>query len=124
MNKPDHYSPVMPYIIVDGAEEFIAFIKDVFSAEELLIVPHDDGTVMHAEFGIGGGTIMFTQSTDKYGPFPCGIFLLRDNVDATYARGLELGAVSMQEPNDADYGRAAGFQDRWGNVWWLNNPGD
>jgi uncharacterized glyoxalase superfamily protein PhnB len=122
MAKPDHYLPVMPYIIVDGAEEFITFIEAVFDAKEYLKVAHPDGTLMHAEFGIGEGTIMFTQSRDVYPPFPCGMFVVREDVDETYARGLANGAESMQEPNDAEYGRAAGFQDKWGNVWWLNNP--
>jgi len=123
MAKPDHYLPIMPYIIVDGAEGFIEFIEAALGAKELLIVPHPDGSLMHAEFAIGEGTIMFTECTDKYGAFPCGMFMLVDDVDATYARGIENGADSMQEPSDQEYGRAAGFKDKWGNVWWLNNPG-
>jgi uncharacterized glyoxalase superfamily protein PhnB len=122
MAKPDYYTQIMPYIIVDGADEFIAFIEAVFDARERLMVPHEDGSLMHAEFSIGDGTIMFTQCTGKYGAFPCGMFLVSDTVDETYARGLANGAESMQEPNDAPYGRAAGFKDKWGNVWWLNDP--
>lgn len=123
MARPDHYTQIMPYIIVEGAEGFIEFIKTVFDAKERLIVPHTDGTIMHAEFSIGEGTIMFTQCTDKYPSFPCGMFILQDDVDGTYAKGLANGAESMQEPSDQEYGRAAGFKDRWDNVWWLNNPG-
>jgi len=123
MTKPDYYTQIMPYIIIDGADGFIPFIKAVFNANERLIVPHTDGTIMHAEFSIGEGTIMFTQSTEKYSAFPCGMFILVDDVDETYARALANGAESMQEPGDMEYGRAAGFKDMWGNVWWLNNPG-
>ena len=123
MAKPDYYTQIMPYIIIDEADGFVPFIKAVFDAKERLIVPHTDGTIMHAEFSIGEGTIMFTQSTEKYAAFPCGMFILVDDVDETYARGLANGAESMQEPGDMEYGRAAGFKDKWGNVWWLNNPG-
>jgi PhnB protein len=69
MPRPDHYLPIMPYIIVEGAAGFIEFIEAALGAKELLIVPHTDGSIMHAEFGIGEGTIMFTECTGKYAPF-------------------------------------------------------
>ena len=59
MNVPAHYSPVMPYIVLpDDADGFIAFITDVFGAEEKLRVNMDDGSVMHAEYSINGGSIV------------------------------------------------------------------
>ena len=33
--KPDGYSTVSPYLIVDGAEDTIAFLEAVFNATEL-----------------------------------------------------------------------------------------
>lgn len=51
------------------------------------------------------------------------MFIVTDKVDELYESGLANGAVSVQEPGERGYGRAAGFQDEWGNHWWLNNPG-
>ena len=34
MSIPAHYSPVMPYIVVNDAEGFIRFITDVFGAKD------------------------------------------------------------------------------------------
>ncbi len=120
---PAHYSPVMPYIVLpDDAEGFIEFIKEVFGAEEKLRVNMDDGSLMHAEYSINGGTIMFGQSGGEWKPFPCGMFVVVDDVDALYAKGIANGAVGNQEPGDRGYGRAAGFIDKWGNQWWLNSP--
>ena len=55
---PGHYSPVMPYIVLpDDAEGFTKFIEDVFGAEKKLRADTDDGSLMHAEYSISGGTI-------------------------------------------------------------------
>ena len=119
---PAHYSPVMPYLILSDAEAFIDFIKTVFDAEELFRVNTDDGSVMHCEYSINGGTIMFGQSGGEWKPFPCGMFVVVNDVDGLYAKGLANGATGIQEPGERGYGRAAGFLDKWGNQWWLNDP--
>ncbi len=121
--SPKHYSPVMPYIVLpDDAEGFIEFITTVFGAEEKLRVNTDDGSLMHAEYTINGGTIMFGQAGREWKPFPCGMFVVVDDVDGLYEKGLANGAKGNQEPGDRGYGRAAGFIDKWGNQWWLNEP--
>lgn len=123
MNTPKHYSPVMPYIVASDAEGLIKFITDVFDAKEELRVNMEDGSVMHCEYSINGGTIMFGQAGGEWQPFPCGMFLVVNDVDGLYKKGLENGATGVQEPGDRGYGRAAGFTDPWGNQWWLNDPG-
>ncbi|MGQ0540451.1 MAG: VOC family protein [Blastocatellia bacterium] len=120
---PKHYSPVMPYVVLPGdADGFIKFIRDVFGAEEKLRVNTDDGSVMHAEYSINGGTIMFGQAGGEWKPFPCAMFVVVKDVDGLYAKGLANGAAGNQEPAERGYGRAAGFIDKWGNQWWLNDP--
>lgn len=119
---PEHYSPVMPYLVVSDAEAFIRFIRAVFNAEEKLRVNMDDGSVMHCEYSINGGTIMFGQAGGEWAPSPCGMFVVVDDVDSLYEKGLANGAKSIQEPGDRGYGRAAGMIDEWGNQWWLNTP--
>ena len=123
MKMPDHYSPVMPYIIVSDADGFIDFITKVFDAREELRVNTEDGSVMHCEYSINGGTIMFGQAGGEWKPFPCGMFVVVDDVDGLYEKGLANGATAIQEPAERGYGRAAGFSDKWGNQWWLNDPG-
>ena len=121
---PEHYSAVMPYIVLPtDAEGFIKFITDVFGAEEKLRVNMDDGSIVHAEYGINGGTIMFGQAGGEWKPFPCAMFLVVKDVDGLYENGLTHGATGNQEPAERGYGRAAGFVDKWGNQWWLNDPG-
>jgi len=113
----------MPYIVVGDGEKFIDFITAVFDAEEILRVDQDDGSVRHCEYSINEGTIMFGQAGDEWPAFPCGIFVVVDDVDTLHAKAMANGATSIQEPGDKGYGQASGFSDPFGNQWWLNNPG-
>lgn len=112
----------MPYLILSDAEAFIGFIKTVFDAKEMLRVNTDDGSVMHAEYDVNGGTIMFGQSGGEWAAFTCGMFVVVKDVDGLYEKAIVSGATSIQEPAERGYGRAAGFLDPFGNQWWLNNP--
>jgi len=122
MSIPKHYSPVMPYLVLRDASSFVEFITAVFSATEILRVNKDDGSLMHAEYDVMGGTVMFGQCGEEWPAFPCGMFVVVKDVDGIYAKGLANGAKSNQEPGDRGYGRAAGFIDPNGNQWWLNDP--
>lgn len=122
MSVPAHYSPVMPYLVVSDADGFIKFITEVFGAKEILRVNNDDGEVMHCEYDVNGGTIMFGQAGGEWPVFNCGMFLPVKDVDGLYRKGIEFGASGNQEPGDRGYGRAAGFIDPYGNQWWLNDP--
>ena len=119
---PEHYSPIMPYLVVKDADNFVDFIRTVFNAEEKLRVNTPDGSVMHAEYIVNGGTIMLAEAGDNWPPFPAPMYLATDKVDEVYKRGVENGATGNLEPQDKEYGRAAGFIDKWGNQWWLNDP--
>ena len=124
MKVPSYYQPIMPYVVVKGADEFIAFLKAVFDAEERLMVRHPDGQITHAEYSVNGGTILIADATDKWPTFPAPMYLPTESVDELYEKGIAAGAMGNMEPCDAPYGRAAGFIDKWGNQWWLNAPDD
>jgi PhnB protein len=119
---PEHYSSVMPYMVVRDGEALIKFLTAVFDAKEILRVDHEDGRLMHAEYDINGGTVMFGQAGGEWPAFPCGMFVLVNDVDGVYAKALANGAEGNQEPGDRGYGRTAGFIDSNGNQWWLNDP--
>jgi uncharacterized glyoxalase superfamily protein PhnB len=122
MEAPAHYLPIMPYIIVPKAYDFISFIKAVFNAEEMFLLPREEGIIMHAEYKIGKGCIMFCDATDDYLAFPCSMFLFIDNVEDLYQKGLANGATSLQDIAEREYGKSAGFKDAFGNAWWLTEP--
>jgi PhnB protein len=123
MTIPDYYQPIMPYLVLKDADGFIEFVKAVFGAEERMAFRNEDGSIMHAEIALNGGTIMLGEAGEAWPAFPAPMYLPIAAVDELYKLGLENGAEGNMEPQDKEYGRAAGFKDKWGNQWWLNSPG-
>ncbi|UKT63674.1 VOC family protein [Pedobacter mucosus] len=124
MKAPDHYQPIMPYLVVENAAKFVDFVKEVFDADVKLIVPRADGSIMHAEVTIDKGTIMFADASLDYSPFPAGMFILSPRAISFYEKAIANGAESIQAPAEQEYGYSAGFKDVWGNTWWVTVPGD
>ncbi len=117
---PEGVNHVMPYLIINNALGFIAFVKDVFDAEER--TPRhmrDENTVMHAEVKIGDSVIMLADATPEYPTMPAGMFIYVPDADAAYNRALAAGGVSALEMCDQPYGRTGGVKDPFGNTWWI-----
>ena len=122
MATPDYYLPIMPYLIIDKVQEFIDFMKAVFNAEERMMVPREGGGLKHGELVIGKAVILFTDATGHFSHFPAGMYLQVENIDAIFDLAMENGAICLQGLADREYGRSAGFQDKFGNQWWLTKP--
>ena len=116
---PENYQTVMPYLILNGAEKFIDFMKTVFDAEETYKTMRDEKTVMHAEIMIGDSTIMFADTTDVYGVSNAALFIYVEDADTTYKKAIETGAQVVTEIADQGYGRSGGVKDPFGNTWWI-----
>lgn len=123
MKIPEQYNQLMPYLILKGTDEFKKFMGKVFDAKEQLIVPGEDGTVMHGELRIGNAVIMFAETGGQFPTMNAGMYIHVDDADTTYKKALAAGAVTVegQEPSDKDYGRACGVKDPFGNVWWITS---
>jgi len=65
--KPDDYSTVSPYLIVDGASETIDFRKQVFGAVELRRFPGNGNKLTHAEVWIDDTVLLLTLTIQ--GPY-------------------------------------------------------
>ena len=119
---PDGYHTVTPYLLVQGADKLIDFVKKAFDAKETDRYSMPDGTVGHAEIRLGDSVIMLSEAMDgEYKPTTAGMHLYVENCDATYQRALKAGATSTMQPADQFYGdRSAGVKDQCGNQWWIS----
>jgi PhnB protein len=118
--KPNNYSTVSPYLIVDGATATIDFLKRVFGAIELRRFPDEAGNLMHAEVRIEDTIIMLADPAPDWPPVPSYVHIYVNDVDATYRRALEAGAVSVQEPvKKQDEDKRGGVKDSGGTTWWI-----
>lgn len=119
-HKPDGYTSVSPYLIVDGAERTIDFLVRVFGAVELRRFPDDRGRLIHAEVRIDDTVLMLADSAEGWPPVPAHVHIYVHDVDAVYQRALAAGATSAQEPvkkDDAD--KRGGVKDAGGTTWWI-----
>jgi PhnB protein len=122
MELPKNHQTVMPYLMLEGAEQFIVFTQQVFNAAVVHLTERtEESAVMHAEIKIGDSTIMFSGATAQWTPQTAHLFIYVDNADETYKLALQNGAVNVMEPADRDYGRACGVQDPFSNTWWITS---
>ncbi len=111
---------ITPYLIVQGADQFIDFLKRALQAEEAGVYRSPEGTVVHAKIQIGDSMLELSEAHGIYQPMPANLHLYVEDTDAWYARAVTAGAESIQAPTDRPYGdRSAGVKDEFGNQWWF-----
>lgn len=118
--KPNGYSSVSPYLIVDEASATIDFLVKVFDAVELRRFADNAGRLMHAEVRIDDSVVMLGDSSDGWPAVPACVHVYVRDVDATYKRALAAGATSLQEPTrKQDEDKRGGVKDARGTMWFM-----
>ncbi len=118
--KPEGYTSVAPYLLVDGAAQTIAFLVRVFDAVELRRHQDDTGRVRHAEVRLGDTVLMLADAAEGWPSVAAHVHVYVPDVDTVYQRALAAGAASVQEPvkkDDAD--KRGGVKDAGGTTWWI-----
>lgn len=120
-HKPANYSTVSPYLIVDGANATIDFLKQVFDAIELRRIPDESGRLRHAEVRIDDTVIMLADPVlPDWPPIASNVHIYVKDVDATYQKALVAGAASVQKPvKKDDEDKRGGVKDAGGTTWWI-----
>ena len=118
--KPQNYNTVSPYLIVDGAQATIDFLKAAFEAVELRKFADPSGKLMHAEVRIDDTVIMLADGGEGWPALPAHVHVYVRNVDESYQRALQAGATSVQEPvKKEDEDKRGGIKDAGGTTWWI-----
>ena len=119
---PDGYTAITPYLVVEGASDFIDFLVSAFGAVERFRIPMPQGGIGHAEVEIGGAALMLSDALPpEWPPTNTLIHLYVEDCDAVYAQALAAGAASVAEPADQFYGdRLARVTDPKGNHWSIS----
>ena len=120
--KPDGYTDLSPYLIVEDAQTVLDFAAAAFGAPPKRVVRRDDGSIMHAEALIGDSILMIGESYN--GP-PAHLHLYMSDPDAAMAKALDAGGTLVQEMAEAGDGdRRGGVQSADGTTWWLSKQID
>ena len=123
-----------PYIVVSDARRAMDWYIEVLGAHrrgEPYV--NADGTIGHAEVGIGDAVLMFSEASDLWPDVPVRapdspatfshtLHLEVDDVDGTTERARRSGASVEREPVDQPYGRGSVIVDPFGHRWMLLRP--
>ncbi|HSI85007.1 MAG: VOC family protein [Candidatus Methylacidiphilales bacterium] len=114
------YPAVTPYLIVEGASGLLDFIKNVFGAEEIIVMRMPDGGIAHASVTLNGAVIELSDANPNWPAIPASLHVYVPDTDATFKKALDAGATILMEPTDQFYGERSGsVKDSWGNQWHI-----
>jgi Uncharacterized protein conserved in bacteria len=119
---------IVPYLMIRGASDAIAFYLEAFGAEERYRLPMPDGNIGHAEIVINGATVYLADAPDdmpgdggspqRFGGTTVMLHQYVEDVDAAVASAVAAGATVLRAPEDQFYGdRAALVADPFGHQW-------
>jgi uncharacterized glyoxalase superfamily protein PhnB len=118
--KPDGYTSVAPYLIINDADGTIAFLERTLDAKVLRRMPSQDGKVMHAEVRIDDTVVMLADAAPDWPEVSAHVHVYVPDVDASYQRALDAGATSVQAPAKRDdEDKRGGVKDASGTTWWI-----
>ncbi|MGH8707738.1 MAG: VOC family protein [Burkholderiales bacterium] len=123
---PKSYNAITPYLAIRGAAQAIDFYKQAFGAKEVMRMPGPGGKLGHAELKFGDAKIMLADEHEPMnflgpqarGGSPVHMHLYVNDVDATVAKAVQLGAKVVREVQDMFYGDRSGtLEDPFGHFW-------
>jgi PhnB protein len=118
---PEGYSTYTPYYVVEGASEFIDFLKKAFGANETLRMPAPGNRIGHAEVRIGDSMVMIADHNPEHGSKQMNGVLYVSDVDSVFKKAVAAGAKASREPENMFYGdRIGAVTDKWGNTWSIS----
>lgn len=108
----------------------IEWLCSAFGFEKHLVVPGENGAIVHAQLTFGNAMIMLGSEFDnEYGKFvkspkdldginTQAAYIIVEEIDEHYRRAIDTGAEIILDIKDEDYGgRGYSCQDPEGNVW-------
>jgi uncharacterized glyoxalase superfamily protein PhnB len=121
---------VIPTMRYNDAAAAIAWLCEAFGLEKHLVVPSEDGTIVHAQLVFGNGMVMLASARaselDSLQKPPSALgdavsqspYIIVADADKHYAQAVAAGAEIVIEIRDEDYGgRGYSCRDPEGHLW-------
>jgi PhnB protein len=117
---PDGMPSLIPIYVVDGASEFLEFLKQAFGAREKDRMLRPDGGIGHVFVTLGDSPIMLSDSSKDMKATPMSMYLYVKDADSTFKRALAAGATSVMPMDNQFWGdREGAVRDPFGNSWCI-----
>jgi PhnB protein len=123
---PAGFHALTVHLFVNGAANYIEFLKRAFDAVEISRSPSPTGKLMHAEMKIGDTHFIFADDFGEefqmppmaIGRLPFYLQLYVPDGDEAFARAVSAGCTPVLEPMDMFWGdRFAQVRDPFGITW-------
>lgn len=112
--QPSGWHTVTPRVIVSEPQRLVQFLHEVFHAQGKM------RPGAPTELRIGDSLILISDGGGLRETMPAFLYVYVEDTDATYARAIGCGALSLEPPADMHYGdRRAMIKDPWGNLWQI-----
>lgn len=121
---------IIPTVRYKDAAAAVEWLCEAFWFEKRLVVPGDDGSVVHAQLVFGNGMVMLGAARegdfDNLQKPPSALggavsqspYIIVDDVDKHYGGAVAAGAEVVMEIKDEDYGgRDYSCRDPEGHIW-------
>ena len=129
-NAKTTMATVIPTMRYNDAAAAIEWLCEAFGFEKHLVVPGEDGTVVHAQLIFGTGMVMLGSARESEfdnlqkppsslgGAVSQSPYIIVEDADKHYARAVAAGAEIVMEIKDEVYGgRGYSCRDPEGHVW-------
>lgn len=126
---PDGFHSVTPYLVVDGADDAMAFYRAAFGAVDVMRLAGPDGRLGHAQMRVGNSMIMLSDEFPDMGvrgPRTLGgaavtMVIYVPDVDATVAQAVAAGGQLTREVSEQFFGDRTGvIEDPFGHTWHVH----
>jgi PhnB protein len=117
---PKGFRTVTPNIVVDNAEDAIAFLEQALGATEQYRLTTSDGKVAHCELKLGDSIMNLGESMEGWPARGLVAQIYVENSDALFERAVAAGATVVMPMTDMFFGSREGrISDPFGNVWTI-----
>lgn len=121
---PDGFRTLTVHLTVNGAADYIEFLKRAFNAVEVSRMPGPGGKIMHAQVRIGDAVLMLNDNFPEFGsdfskaPWPFTLHLYVRDADAAFAQATGAGCKISMPLADQFWGDRYGVVDDPFGVRW------
>jgi uncharacterized glyoxalase superfamily protein PhnB len=129
-NTKNTTATIIPSLRYNDAAAAIEWLCEAFGFEKHLVVPGEDGPIVHAQLVFGNGMVMLgsarSSDFDNLQKPPTALggavsqspYIIVEDADKHYSRAVAAGAKIVMEIKDEDYGgRDYSCRDPKGHVW-------
>jgi len=117
---PKGFGTVTPNIVVDSAEEAIAFLKRALGATEGYRLTTSAGKVAHCELHFGNSVVNVGESMEGFPAHSLMAQIYVEDSDALFQRAVAAGASVVMPMTDMFFGSREGrIADPFGNTWTI-----